>query len=242
MQLTVKGTMVPLLRDLDRIAKSVPKVAVEALNKTAFEVRDALKGHMRQAFDRPTPFTLNSLFVIKADERTMRAIVHLKDERATSGGIPANTYLAPQIEGGGRRHKRFEKALIAAGWMKSSQYAIPGRGVKLNQYGNVSQGLYTQVLSALRASPDPLQNETANSKARRKRRGGYRIFPVQRNGSYIGVGRAKANSNQVEMLFFFGRQPVYKARRFNFYGVAALTARDQLPRKIQQAWAKVRAS
>lgn len=242
MQLTVKGTMVPLLRDLDRIAKAVPRVAVEALNKTAFEVRDALKGHMKQAFDRPTPYTLNSLFVIKADTRTMRAIVHLKDEWATSGGIPANTYLAPQIDGGGRRHKRFEKALIAAGWMKASQYAIPARGVKLNQYGNVSQGLYTQVLSALRASPDPLQNETERSKQRRKRRGGYRIFPVQRNGSYIGVGRAKAGSNQIEMLFFFGRQPVYRARRFNFYGVAALTARDQLPRKIEQAWAKVRTS
>lgn len=238
MKFTVKGSLDKILKDLKRFEpKNAGVVNAKALNKTAFEVRDALKREMQSAFSNPRPFTINSLYVKKATPSNLTAYVGIKDENALAKGTPAAKYLAPQINGGGRVHKRFEKWLIYHGVMPSGKYAIPGRDVKLDRYGNPSAGLYTQILSALGASSDPMQNQTMRSKAKAKRTGAYRIFVVQRGNTAIGIGRSRGKGGRLEMLFFFGRQPQY-VKRFFFYETAQRVARQQLPLKLDEVWAK----
>ncbi len=89
--------------------------------------------------DRPTPTTLNSLFV-KMATKARAAEVYFKDSWAS--GIPTDTYLQQAVSGGLRPHKRFEKSLIARGIMRSGQYTVPTTAF-MNQYGNASRGTAT---------------------------------------------------------------------------------------------------
>ena len=236
MKFTVKGNLDKILKDLKKLEPAnMQRIGVLALNKTAFEVRDALKKEMQTVFDRPRPFTINSLYVKKATPDKLTAYVGIKDFAAK--GTAAAQYLSAQINGGGRVHKRFEKWLIYHGVMPASQYAIPARDVKLDRFGNPSAGLYTQILSALGASSDPMQNQTARSKEKAKRKGGYRIFVVQKGRQAVGIGRSRGKGGRIEMLFFFGRQPHYQ-KRFFFYETAQRVSTQQLPLKIEQVWAK----
>lgn len=238
MKFTVKGNLDKILRDLKKFEPAnMARISTTALNKTAFEVRDALKKEIQTVFDSPRPFTVNSLYVKKATPQNLTAYVGIKDETALGKGTPAAKYLIAQINGGGRVHKRFEKWLIYHGIMPSSKFAIPGRDVKLDKYGNPSNGLYPQILSALGASPDPFQNQTARSKAKAKRSSGYRIFVIRKGAESIGIGRSRGKGGKLEVLFFFGRRPHY-TRRFKFYETAQRVSRRQLPIKLEQAWAK----
>ncbi len=220
-----------ILRRIQQLERGSVKAIKRALDKTAFEARDAAKAEIKRVFDRPVPFTQNAIYTQASKPDKLEALVGIKDQSVI--GTPAAKYLQPQMAGGQRRHKRFEKWLIYHGIMSSNQYAVPGRGAPLDAYGNVRRGTYTKVLSALRASPDPMQNETARSRARRRRRGGYRIFVVTRNRRAIGIGRARG-AGALEMLFFFvTNAPRYKAV-FKFGELVTKVAVREYPRKLDE--------
>ena len=128
--------------------RHIPFVLLKTATNLAELVKKGELSVMRKRLDRPTPTTLNSLFVRPAT-KGKPAQVWFKDSWTT--GIPADAYLQQAVFGGVRPHKRFEKALIARGIMKSGQYALPSVSF-LNQYGNVSRGLMTKVLSGMGAA------------------------------------------------------------------------------------------
>ncbi len=66
-------------------------------------------------------------------------------------GIPAAQFLAAEIEGGPRKHKRFERAPDAKGLVPSTSYAVPGRMAPLDSYGNVPGSFIVRMLSDLQA-------------------------------------------------------------------------------------------
>ena len=220
-----------VLEPLRQIQRATPRAIKRALDKTAFEARDAAVAEIKRVFDRPVPYTQNAVYTQPSRLETMTAIVGLKDQAMS--GTPAAKYLQPQMGGGERRQKRFEKWLVYHGIMRANQFAVPGRGAPLDAYGNVRRGLYTQILSALQASPDPMQNETTRSRARRQRRGGYRIFVVRRNGQPIGIGRARG-AGDLEMLFFFITNSPRYERRFKFADLVIKTAAREFPRKLDE--------
>lgn len=129
--------------------RQLPFAIAKGLTETAQLVKAAEVREMKDVFDRPTPYTLNSLFVRPATKQTQEAIVWLKDDRAGSGGMP-DKYLLPEIRGGVRVAKRFELALRSAGILPEDHVAVPGSGAKLDQYGNLSRGLIVQLLSYFR--------------------------------------------------------------------------------------------
>lgn len=121
--------------------KQIPYAASLAINATADDIRVGLVKGMRSAFDRPTPYTLNGVRVKFTNKRDLTAIVWLKDEAPK--GTPAEKFLRPQIMGGDRRTKRFERAFQAAGILPQGMHMVPAAGAKLDQYGNISKGLFS---------------------------------------------------------------------------------------------------
>ncbi|SAK88563.1 hypothetical protein AWB77_04797 [Caballeronia fortuita] len=117
------------LNDLER--KQLPFATAQALTAVAKSVQVVEKGAIRQVFDRPTPFTVNSVGVKAARKNNLEAVVFVKDIAAA--------YLAPYEFGG--THK-----LIGSGktWLNPKDRAL------LNQYGNLSKS----TLKRLEGRPD----------------------------------------------------------------------------------------
>lgn len=141
-------------RMLDRLARDqVPFAASKTLNAVAQKVLEAEQHEMRDVFDRPKPYTLNSLRVIRSTKRDLQAVVTFR-EAFGKAQIPASKYLAPQIKGGSRREKRFEVALRRAGVMPNGYRAVPGQGLRLDAYGNVPGATIVRILSYFKAFPE----------------------------------------------------------------------------------------
>jgi hypothetical protein len=158
-----------LLREISDIQrKQIHYALMLAQTRLATQrVKPGMLKVMTQRLDRPTPTTMKSLFAQSATKQR-GAKVWFKDQWTT--GIPADAYLQQAVRGGPRPHKRFEKSLIAQGLMKSGQYAIPSLGL-LNQYGNVSRGVMTRILSGLGAAEGGRgyqANATGSKRSQRK--------------------------------------------------------------------------
>ena len=117
------------LSDLEK--KQVPFATATMLTALARLAQTAEKQALPKVFDRPTPFTVNSVAVKGARKSSLEAKVFVKDIAAA--------YLAPFEFGG--MHK-----LVGAGrtWLNPKD-----RGL-LNQYGNFSKS----ALDRLKARPD----------------------------------------------------------------------------------------
>ncbi|RVD65258.1 hypothetical protein [Mesorhizobium sp. M7A.F.Ca.ET.027.03.2.1] len=216
---------------LDRFAGQVPFATAKALTATANEVRADHRDLLPLLFDRPTPYTLNSLQVTPATKQHLNAIVGFRDSPRSR-----QHYLMPQVEGGSRPHKGFEKWLIGNGVMSSSEYAVPASGLRLNAYGNVSPGVITQILSQLAASPDAMQWETSRS---RKRAGSTRsryFIPKPGGALRRGIWR-RSGKGKIEPLFLFVSSVGYSVK-YNFFDLSQRIAERSFPRQFEAALAQ----
>lgn len=214
----------------DRFARQIPFATAKALTMTAMIAKQDLYVEMMRVFDRPKPYTLNSLYVKPATKSSLTALVKLKD--ATSKGMTASQYLTPQIAGGDRQFKRFERALYLGGYLPPGHYAVPGRAARFDAYGNVSSGQITQILSYLKTNPDQQQNRTARSSKRAPKRGGY--F-VGRPGNYkpLGVWQRTASGNVLPILIFVPF--VLYQKVFDFSGVVKRAIERNMMREFRSA-------
>jgi len=227
-----------------------------ALTRTAKATRDSVRATAGSVLDRPTPYTMRGFYFRGATAQRLEARVWFG--RDDSPGIASGRYLTPQIEGGGRRQKRFEKALQASGAMPYGWFAVPGPGAQLDGYGNMSRGQIMQILSQVGTELTagysrtlrPRSGESAKAfKSRRRRafgRAGGQYFAVRdrrgklRPGVYLAVGRdfgAKwgfGRSGGVIPVLFFRPSTTYRMR-FDFYGVAERMAKDRLPSELVRA-------
>lgn len=210
--------------------RHIPRSIAIALTKTAQIAKGELQQNMRTQLDRPTPFTTNSLWTKAATVADPVAEVMVKDWAAK--GTPANKYLRPQFGGGNRAQKRFERALQYAGILPSGWYAVPGSAIALDQYGNVPGRLYTQILSAIKASTDPMQNRTTRSTKRsRGRRAEYFVL-VRRHGKlkpgiYRRYGFAMGSAVK-PMFIFTSKAPSYR-QRFTFFETTEAVIKREFP-------------
>ena len=122
---------------LKTVPKEAGRAAEIALDKTAQDIRDAVKDEMQSVFDNPTRYTLNSLKITPTYKHNMEASVWFKEPDRMG-----QHYLVPQVEGGVRKLKGFERAL-------DNTMFIPGQGVRTNKFGNVSFGQIRQILSVM---------------------------------------------------------------------------------------------
>jgi len=208
--------------DLER--KNLPFATIQAVNATAFETREEWKRRIPRVFDRPTSLTLNAVLYTKATPQKLSADVFIRDE-AFKGNPPAR-YLQAQVAGGSRSMKSFERRLQAAGQLPAGMFAVPGRGLKLDSFGNVPKGVVTAVLSALRSQNDPYQNVTETSTkrrraARRKRGGEYFSLKSQRGKLRAGVyERIKTGFGVAVRSVFIYVNKVNYSPRYDIFGMA----------------------
>lgn len=239
----------PLLGSPQRLRNAV----AAALTKTAVDVRDAERVEMRDVFDRPTPYTLGSLYVAPAtgDQAVPEAQVGIKTN--VGGSRSALSWLRWQIAGGLRTQTAFERRLIAAGAMRNDQRLVPGRAARLDAFGNVSRGQLVQILSQLRiesstgssrALPRVLPGDNAaTQRAKRgtirrayKRAGGqYFALPNGRGrlppGVYLSRDTGFGRTDPKPVLLFVSKAQ-YEAGRFDFWYVADLAVQRNLPRHL----------
>ena len=247
------------LRELT--AKQVPFANMLALNATAEDVRQAEIAAMKQVFKNPTPYTLNSMFARRATKSKQEANVWLKD--AAGKGTPAGKYLTPQIMGGSRHFKRFEKALQAAGVLPPGMFAVPGRGAQLDSNGNMDRGQIVQLLSYMRAFGE--QGYRANMSDKRRgslakgsvKKGirGFQYFVVKERhgklppGIYKKKSYTQAERNRVSHLqgdaatpvIVFIKAPSY-SKRLAFFEIAERTIAKKYNANFNSAMAKALAA
>ncbi|WP_440640275.1 hypothetical protein ACSHT2_02720 [Bradyrhizobium sp. PUT101] len=221
--------------------RDAPIVTAYALTKTAQDIKAEEVDTMKAVFDRPTRFTLNALYVKPATKTDLVAEVYFKDG---FGSVPAWRYLGPQVEGGARVHKSFERALIRSGIMAQSEFAVPGSGAKLDSSGNISGGTITRILSQLGAAEQSSgykANQTAKSRARAKKKNVGRYF-VLRPGAGGRAGRNvapgiyyRADLREMVPVIMFVKPPRYQ-KRFPFYERAQAVFQQKLVPRAREGW------
>lgn len=215
------------------------RALADALNHTANQARQALKAEMSSVFDRPTPWTLNSIRILHAKPTdTPEAAVWVKDEAGGKKPFGADDYLLPQVEGGNRFTRRSEKYLREAGILPAGRFVVPAAGARLDAYGNIQRGHMMQILSGLKALRLSGSYHNATDSRRSMRKGHGRAFFVMKRGKTpIGIGERRGKN--MLMVLAFVRQPQYR-ERFRFYEVVRRVAENdaQLEANIDKAIAK----
>lgn len=213
----------------------IPFATSVALNKSVEIAKTKLVAYAARVFDRPTPYTLNAFQTKWSTKRNLVASIKIKDE--TYKGTPADRYLRPQIEGGGRNLKRFERALQAAGILPAGMYVVPASAAPLDAYGNVPAQFYIRVLADLRAFGE--QGYRANRKGgRRKGRAANNAFfvPPRHGGSHLKPAIYWRLQNRfVVPVFAFTRAPNYP-KRFAFYEFTRNVAVAAFDEQFRLAW------
>jgi hypothetical protein len=226
----IRADVTDAIKGLTRLEKEqVPFATAVALTRSAKNAETNLKAEIGRVFERPTPFTQNSIYTRVATKRDLTASVEVKNF-AGKADAPIR-WLAPQIYGGGRRRKRFEQLLATQGLLPVGLYAVPGLGARLDRYGNMSRGQIVQILSAVGASRDAGQNRRGKRKGRR--RGGD--YFVARAGGHLKPGVYErigfAFGSAVRPVLLFVKAPFYR-KRLRFFEITQDTVRVEFPRQF----------
>jgi hypothetical protein len=216
MELSFKANTADVQKVLDQLGRDqLPFASSLALNRTMYAVKEGVVGEMKSVFDRPTSFTLNSLFTKASTKANLVAYVGIKDE-SFKAQAPSR-WLAPVVMSGPRGMKRFEERLRSAGVLGPNEYAVPGSGAKLDAYGNMGRGQIVAILSDVQAHWDTTQNSTRASRAKRSRRRTKRggIYFATRAGGHLRPGVYERigfgfGSAVRPVLIFTNKVPTYR--------------------------------
>lgn len=243
MKISVNLQLDRVARGLEDLAKKQATYAVAAaLTDTVKDVKAAEVHEIKDSFDRPKPITLDSIYVRPATKSKLEAVVGIKTYMGK--GNSAEDYLAAEIEGGSRKFKRFERALRVAGIMPDGYYVVPGAGVPLDQYGNVSSSLIVQILSYFKAFPE--QGYFANMTAKRKaalakgKRGKQGVaYFVSFGDRWLRRGiwarYSFGHGSAVKPILMFVRGANYE-KRFDYFYTAEKTIERQFPMRLKARW------
>jgi hypothetical protein len=220
-----------------------PFAMASALTKTVGQIAEAEQHEMRDVFNKPTPYTLSSVYTKSATKANQTASVGFKD--FAGKGTPATKFLAAQMKGGTRKQKRFERALQSVGALPSGYYVVPGSAAKLDSYGNIDRGLIVQLLAYFRAFPEmgykanmSDKRKAALAKGNKKGGTGVSYFVGKPGGGKSPLGiwarYAFGHGSAVKPVLIFVSAAQYEAI-FDFYYVAELTVKRNLTKNMVEA-------
>jgi hypothetical protein len=216
----------------------MPQASIVALNKTSNIARDAIKVDMKRIFKSPTPYALNASRSMFANKATMSSAVLLKD---VGTGTPAERYLGPEIEGGTRELKPFEKALQAKGILPAGMFVVPGKAAIIDRFGNQSSAQIVEVLaavSAYKSGGKVAKAVTRRALAKRTRARAKYFVHLGNKGDTGGAGAPGiykvVSSGHVAPAMLFVHSPRYSAR-FPFYPLAKAHGKAALPAALDEA-------
>ena len=217
MEVTITVDLKKVTKEIDGAKRQVLFAAAKTLTQIAKQTEAATRETMRREFDRPTPWTLNSLRTLPATKTKLEATVKLKDDAAKS--LTAAKALKHQVEGGQRANKKSEAALWRIGLLASSEMTVPGEAAKLDQYGNMSKAQINQILSWFQAFGEQgyKANSTAATRAKkakgtRNKRGKRFYFKRDRPGRGIYEATATSWGSAIKPVLMFVRKGTYTQR------------------------------
>jgi len=228
---TIEFDAEALIGKLDVLQKvQLPFAGNRALRQLGSQLRVELQREMRDKFENPVPFTINSPRT-PVDGLVLTVLI---SKNGPKGQDPAR-YLYPVTGGGPAYITRFNRAIRAIGVVDPSYYAIPflkGRGVRKNKYGNMSVGQYQQVLSALKS-------DARRGSGREGSKWRYFSVPDLRsakpNTGRLKPGIYRAKSNDLELLFTNARKHPNVPPLFDFAGVVERRSREIFPSILSKA-------
>lgn len=212
----------------------VPYATATALTRTAKHAADKeLPAEMRAVFGNPVAYTLKSLRVEPATKDNLSARVMVKN--TADGGVAPENFLLPQVDGGGRKHKRAEAAMRYAGVLRSGQFAMPGEGLSLDANGNVKGAEVRTILTALK-------NIRGGVGAKGQRAGRGRKLA---NDLFVGIPRGddrprpdgiwRREGHRIRALFVFTSKMRPYSRRLDFSGVVQRVALERFRPEFEKA-------
>lgn len=211
--------------EMEQIQKQIPFATALALNNTAQLVKAEIEREMSSVFDRPTKWTLNSMFLTPAKKAKLEASVWVKD-KAAGKNVPPAQWMLPGVEGGTRQEKASESSLRAFGALPTGKYIMPGKGVKLDRFGNISRGTMSKVLASVKSGgAQPVKS----SKTARKNK----YFVLGRGSNAVGIAE-RTSKRSIKMVLAFGSRPSY-SRRLDFYGIGQRVADKHLVSEFEKA-------
>jgi hypothetical protein len=206
----IQGLPEMLRRMQDISSRQAPFAMALAMTKTVRQAKQAEDAHILSVFDQPTSFTKRAVAFEGATKRNLQARVFVKNDQAK--------YLAAQATGGARKFKPFEEQFAGT---DGPQIALPGSGVQLNQFGNLSKAKIKRIAQDLSSSGQA-----------------KRFFKGKPKGQDLPAGiYARTNNNkQLTPLLVFANAAVYQ-KRFNFSELARSTITAQFESNLTSAWA-----
>ncbi len=142
--ISIKVDSAQLQAMLKQMPKQTRRALEQTLDYTAARMADAVRTQILRVFDRPTQYTINGVMVTKTRNHNMRASVWLRHPPRMSA-----SYLTPQVDGGGRKLKGFERAL-------GQDKFMPGESASMDNHGNVKTSQIKAVLKAARSGSSKL--------------------------------------------------------------------------------------
>lgn len=251
-RMNVTSNIEPAIKTLKEFSdRRIRAVIATAITRTANEVKQDWVRQMQTSLDRPTPYTLRSIRVKRADANTMTAVVDLKDS-GRAGETQPSEYMAVQEKGGDRNLRKFERALVSGGNMPRQHKIVPAYGAKLDAYGNISRGQIVQVLVQLGKNLSAgYQRVISKSDAKRlkaaqrsKRRYVAILKATPDNGmkqpGIYEVLRAKTGIESLQPVFWFVQTAKY-ARRTHLVEYGATYAKARIVQEVDRAIAEHKA-
>mgnify|MGYP003599001824 CR=1 FL=1 len=207
--LTIRNTgsiadVIASVRDVP--ARVIPYAASIAMTRSAQAAQKEVRAEMLRVFDRPTPYTLNSMYIEPASITKLEARIAVKNQPGS--GVRPENFLYPEVDGGGRKAKGFESAMRGAGFLKPGMFIMPGKETKLDQYGNVSGSNIRSVMALLANTRGTSGKKLRNSLFVGKPAGGTRPDGIWRR-----------EGKRLRPLFIFTSRAPHYAARLDFTGV-----------------------
>lgn len=182
----------------DMHQRQVPFAASRAINEMAKRVEAKTYDELRK-LDRPSPYTMRALAVKRSTKSDLTAIVGIRGSAPGLGydapgkGTPWERALGHHFDGGARRWKKFEAALMKVGILPAGMAAVPPSdsswAVQLDQYGNIPPSMIRLLLSYFSAA---------------EMTGGYMAnMSDRRRAKLHGIGRSASGFKVINGVMYF---------------------------------------
>lgn len=244
--------IVGLSKAMETDAKQATFALAVTLNRVVKPLMADVQQEMGTSFDQPTRWTLNSLRQYgRATRDNLETTVDFRGNRGA--GILPEVYMRPNIEGGDRRLKRFERALVAVGAMPADHFAVPGEAARLDAHGNITPGQIVQLLSYFRAFPESGYKANMSDKSRARlakdnKRTGARGFvyfagrPGPRGPLGIWQRVQFGFGTSLKPVLIFVPSASYEQGRFDYKAAAERSIERHLNPTYDQAFTEAMAS
>lgn len=237
-------------RALSTAGRQVPFALAVALNKVADAGATMVRREMSARFDRPTPYFLRSLRVVRATKQKPSATVWFKDKDSVES---AETMVLPHVYGQDRKLKPMEIRLQRAGILPTGWRVVPGGGATLDAYGNMSRGQVSQILNVLNTYREAGYNKANDATRARLAKGNarknsygfvYWVNPVNRQragGAHLPPGVYKRVTTgfgtSLKPVLIFVSRTSYK-RRLDFFGIVQRIVDAQFGTEFEKSFAQ----